>query len=137
MGLDRDPMQRRVVISKKPSFPKLSAAKIERLIHRTLDAHKAENIVSINLTGKSDFADRMLIASGTSSRHVGALAGHVVDLLGELGFGHLPVEGLETGDWVLVDAGDVVVHIFRPEVRTYYNLEKMWSVETPPLEAVH
>lgn len=79
----------------------------------------------------------MVIASGTSARHVGALAGHVVKALKEAGMEPLSVEGQEACDWVLVDAGDVVVHIFRPEARSYYNLEKMWSVAAPQLEAAY
>lgn len=93
----------------------------------------------MNLAGKSDFADSMVIASGTSQRHVGALADRVVAALKSVGFEHILVEGKESCDWVLVDAGDVVVHIFRPEVRSYYNLEKMWSVNLPQpsLEAAY
>ncbi len=118
---------------------KLSPSKIQRLIHRSLDAHKAENIVSVDLSGKADFADSMIIASGTSQRHVNALADHVVEVLKGIGLNPIPVEGKEPGDWVLVDAGDTIVHLFRPEIRTHYNLEKMWSVALPQssLEAVH
>lgn len=76
----------------------------------------------------------MIIASGTSPRHVAALADYVVDALKNAGRTHIHVEGQETGDWVLVDAGDLVIHIFRPEVRRYYNLEKMWSVALPEPE---
>jgi len=79
----------------------------------------------------------MIIASGTSSRHVGALANRVVDALKSVGLNPIPVEGEESCDWVLVDAGDIVVHLFRPEARRYYNLEKMWSVALPQIEAVH
>ena len=77
----------------------------------------------------------MIIASGTSQRHVGSLAMHVVEALKAAGYDRISVEGMEVCDWVLVDAGDVVVHIFRPEIRGYYNLEKMWSVEMPRLAA--
>jgi len=94
-------------------------------------------VVSIDLTGKSDVADRMVVASGTSARHVGSLADYIVQDLKKAGFESVPVEGKETCDWVLVDAGDVIVHIFRPEMREYYNLEKMWSVTLPQLEAAH
>ena len=77
----------------------------------------------------------MIVASGTSARHVGALADYVVKALKDAGYETVPVEGKESCDWVLVDAGDVVVHIFRPEIRSYYNLEKMWSVNLPqPVE---
>lgn len=116
----------------KTSYPLL-----EQRILNSLDRHKAENIVSIDLHGKTDFADRMIVASGTSARHVGALADYVVKALKDTGLEYVKVEGKENCDWVLVDAGDVVVHIFRPEIRHYYNLEKMWSVALPELEAVH
>lgn len=81
----------------------------------------------------------MIIASGTSARHAASLADRVVSMLKQAGFENVMIEGQETGDWVLVDAGDVVVHIFRPETRRYYNLEKMWSVALPQtsLEAVY
>jgi ribosome-associated protein len=124
-------------IAKKTLFPKLSLSRLERLILNSLDSHKAEDIVSVDLIGKSDVADRMVIASGTSQRHVGALAEHVVEALKKAGYGNIPVEGQESGDWVLVDAGNVIVHIFRPETRDYYNLEKMWSVSLPQLEVAY
>lgn len=79
----------------------------------------------------------MVIASGTSQRHVSSLAGRVVETLKAAGFGNVPMEGQDASDWVLVDAGNIVVHIFRPEARRYYNLEKMWSVDVPQLEAVY
>jgi ribosome-associated protein len=107
------------------------------LVLSSLDKLKAENIVSVDVTGKADFADRMVIASGTSQRHVASLADKVIEALKSAGYQHIPVEGKESGDWVLVDAGNVIVHLFRPEVRTYYNLEKMWSVELPQLEAAY
>lgn len=94
-------------------------------------------MVSINVEGKSDFADRMVIASGTSQRHVGSLAEYVVQALKQAGYDHIPVEGKETCEWVLVDAGNVIVHIFKPEARSYYNLEKMWSVSLPQAEAAY
>jgi len=128
--------KRRKAIATKALFSKLPLSKLERLILTSLDRHKAENIVSIDLTGKSDFADRMVIASGTSGRHIGSLADRVVEALKKAGYDHVPVEGQEGCDWVLVDAGDIVVHIFRPEIRSYYNLEKMWSVELPEFEVM-
>ena len=128
--------ERRTAIATKLPVKKPSGSQIERLILKSLDSHKAENIVSIDLTGKSDVADRMIVASGTSSRHLASLAEHVVEVLKHAGFDRIPIEGKETGDWVLVDAGDVIIHIFRPEIRHYYNLEKMWSVPSAPAEAV-
>lgn len=79
----------------------------------------------------------MIIASGTSARHVASLADRVVTALKAAGWDHVPVEGMESGEWVLVDAGDIVVHLFRPEFRRYYNLEKMWSVAAMPQVQQH
>jgi len=101
------------------------------LIVSSLGDRKAEQIISIDLSGKSDIADRMIIASGSSSRHVGSLSDAVVEALKGAGFEHIPVEGKDTGEWVLVDAGDIIVHLFKPDVRAHYNLEKMWSVALP------
>jgi len=109
----------------------LSAGPVADAIRDCLDEHKAEDIVSIDLTGKSSLADIMIIASGRSDRHVGAIADHVFQRLKALGLKHLQIEGLPHCDWVLVDAGDVIVHVFRPEVRAFYNLEKMWRAEHP------
>nr|WP_299444563.1 ribosome silencing factor [uncultured Rhodospira sp.] len=101
-------------------------------IESSLADHKAEDVVRIDLRGKSDYADAMLIASGQSARHVGALADHLVEAL--KAEGQRPaVEGATQCDWVLIDAGDVVVHLFRPEVRAFYNLEKMWGAPAPAL----
>ena len=106
-------------------------AGLHDLVLRSLDDDKAVDVISIPLKGKSSIADVMVIASGNSSRHVAALADHVMERLkAELGIVSR-VEGLPQADWVLIDAGDVVVHLFRPEVRSFYNLEKMWSVEVP------
>lgn len=99
------------------------------LVIKSLDDDKAENIVTIDLTGKSAMADAMIVASGRSQRHVGAVADHLLRLLKESGQKNVRVEGLSSADWVLVDAGDVIVHIFRPEVRDFYNIEKMWTVD--------
>ena len=94
----------------------------------SLDDDKAENIVAISLEGRSAIADAAVVASGRSSRHVAAIAEHLARRLKDGGYGTRPVAGAAQGDWVLVDAGDVIVHIFRPEVRDYYDLEGMWSV---------
>lgn len=93
----------------------------------SLNSDKAENIEVIDLEGKTDFAHFMVVASGRSSRHVAALADKVTDKLKIAGVSSMNVEGLEKSDWVLVDAFDVVVHIFRPEIRENYDLEKIWS----------
>lgn len=88
---------------------------------------KAEDTVTIDLTGKSTIADTMVVTSGRSNRHVGAVAERVLEVLRNAGVTGLRVEGLQHGDWALIDAGDVIVHIFRPEVRAFYGLERMWS----------
>ncbi|KQT87504.1 ribosome silencing factor [Aurantimonas sp. Leaf443] len=115
-----------------PSEAKAFDRSVERtalaLVISSLDDSKAEDIVSIDMTGKSALADAMVIASGRSHRHVAAVADHLLRDLKEAGFGNAKVEGLQNGDWVLIDAGDIIVHIFRPEVRTFYNIEKMWTV---------
>ena len=102
---------------------------IRQLVVTSLEDDKAEQVVQIDLAGKSDIADHMLIASGRSSRHVSAIADHLADKLKEGGYGRPRLEGQTACDWVLVDAGDVIVHLFRPEVREFYNLEKMWTSE--------
>ena len=105
-------------------------ALLER-IRASLEDDKAEDIVTIDMGGRSSLADAIVVASGRSSRHVAAIAEHLARRLKDAGYGTRPVNGAQQGDWVLVDAGDVIVHIFRPEVRDYYNLESMWSVEEP------
>ncbi|HEV2557081.1 MAG TPA: ribosome silencing factor [Microvirga sp.] len=96
-----------------------------------LEDMKAENTVEIDLTGKTSIADTMIVTSGRSHRHVGAIADRILQALKDRGFGNARVEGLPACDWVLIDAGDVLVHIFRPEVRGFYNLEKMWGADRP------
>jgi ribosome-associated protein len=96
-----------------------------------LEDMKAENTVEIDLVGKTSIADTMIVTSGRSHRHVGAIAERVLEALKDRGFGSLRVEGLPASDWVLIDGGDVLIHIFRPEVRGFYNLEKMWGADRP------
>jgi ribosome-associated protein len=88
---------------------------------------KAEDSVTLDLTGKTSICDYMVVTSGRSQRHVAAVADHVVKDLEEAGITGIRVEGMKQGDWVLIDAGDVIVHVFRPEVRDFYGLEKMWA----------
>lgn len=102
---------------------------------KTLDADKAEDIIAIDLSNKSPMADFMVIASGRSNRHVAAVAEHLTEALKTHGY-RGRAEGLPHGDWVLVDAMDVIVHVFRPEVRAFYNLEKMWNGGAALAEAV-
>jgi ribosome-associated protein len=101
------------------------------LIHGLLEDGKAEKTIAIDILGKSTVADVMIVTEGRSNRHVAAIADRVVQGLKENGHKGLRVEGQTTADWVLIDAGDVIVHIFRPEVRAFYNLEKMWSADRP------
>jgi ribosome-associated protein len=109
---------------------------LQDLIMARLDDDQAQDIVFIDLKDKSSVADCMIVASGRSHRHVGAIADHLMRAIKEAGNGKARVEGLPHCDWVLIDAGDVIVHLFRPEVRSFYNLEKIWSVE-PPRAAAH
>lgn len=92
----------------------------------SLDDSKAEAIIPIDMRGKSTLGDYMIIASGRSHRHVSAVADHLLRALREAGYRDIKIEGLEGGDWVLVDTGDIIVHIFHPEIREFYNLEKIW-----------
>ena len=111
-------------IAAKPARP----SDLLKRILASLDDDKAENVITINLEGRSALCDAAVVASGRSSRHVSAMAEHLARRLKESGYGTRPVNGQTQGDWVLVDAGDVIVHLFRPEVRDYYDLEGMWSV---------
>ncbi|MGD2131839.1 MAG: ribosome silencing factor [Maricaulaceae bacterium] len=111
----------------QPSQPHLGVEALRALIIKSLEDDKAEDVVVIDLKDKTSVTDAMVIASGRSQRHVGAIADHLMRAIKDAGLGRVGVEGLPACDWVLIDAGDVVVHLFRPEVRDYYNLEKMWG----------
>lgn len=102
----------------------------------SLEDNKAEDVVVINLAGKSDMADYMVIASGRSDRHVCAVADHLSKKLKDHAVPRFNIEGMKDGNWVLVDTLDIVIHIFRSEVREFYGLEKMWGVEVPAEEFV-
>jgi ribosome-associated protein len=117
----------------KAPAPRKQAAQTDLLkrIVASLEDDKAEDIVTIDLAGRSSLCDAAVVASGRSSRHVTAIADHLARRLKEEGYGTRPVSGGAQGDWVLVDAGDVIVHVFRPEVRDYYDLEGMWAVASP------
>jgi ribosome-associated protein len=126
-------------VAKKPAAKKTAAKKpvakkkaspaqaLLSLAASILDDGKAEDLVTIDLKGKSDIADYLLIATGRSNRQVVALAQRLLDGFKTAGYGKLSAEGVRHGEWVLIDAGDVVIHLFRPETRTHYNLEKMWG----------
>jgi ribosome-associated protein len=110
------------------------ASQTLQLVLDRLDQMKAEDIVTLDLTGKSSFADAMVVASGRSNRHVGATADDVVEHLKKSGVKGIRVEGQPHCDWVLIDAGDVIVHVFRPEVRDFYAIEKMWAGGKSPTQ---
>ena len=103
--------------------------KITKKVHKVLLDNKAKDIIKIDLEKKSSIADFMIICSGTSSRHVISLSNFLVETLKKENLNTLSVEGKSNGDWVLVDAGDIIIHLFRSEVREYYGLEKMWAGE--------
>ncbi len=109
---------------------------IKKLIEKILDNNKARDITSINLKNKSYIADYMIIASGTSSRHLQALSEILVAELKKKGLENCRIEGRESNDWKLVDTNDIIVHIFHPEKRNFYDLEKMWSEEIPKEKAI-
>ena len=109
---------------------------IKNNIERILDQNKAMDITSINLRNKSYIADYMIIASGTSSRHLQSLSEILVAELKKIGIENCRIEGKDSRDWKLVDAHDVIVHIFHPEKREFYDLEKMWSEEIPKEKAM-
>ncbi len=109
---------------------------IKTIIEKILDENKANNIVTINLKKKSYIADYMIVASGTSSRHLQALSENIVLELKKIGIDNCRIEGYESNDWKLVDAIDVIVHLFHPEKRSFYDLEKMWSEELPKEKAL-
>ncbi|MGQ3674509.1 ribosome silencing factor [Xanthobacter sp. TB0139] len=113
------------------SKPLESAEETLALIHSRLEDDKSEDIVSIDLRGKTAIADYMVVASGRSQRHVGAIADHLIEALKAAGVRHVRVEGQPACDWVLIDANDVIIHVFQPEVRSFYNIEKMWTQTTP------
>lgn len=92
----------------------------------SLENSKAESIIPIDIRGRSSIGDYMIVASGRSHRHVAAVADHLLQALRDIGCKDMRVEGLESGDWVLIDTGDIVVHVFRPEIREFYNIEKIW-----------
>ncbi len=101
------------------------------MVQEQLDDDKAGDIVIIDLSGKSSIADYMVIATGQSSRHVGAMTDHLLETFRKNGLRGAKVEGRSRGDWILLDAGDIVIHLFRPEVREFYKLEKLWSHDIP------
>lgn len=116
-------------------LPDAVPGSLHALVLKSLDDDQAQEIVSIPLEGKTAIADHMVIASGRSSRQVASMAEKLAERIKAGGFGHCRIEGLPAADWVLVDAGDVIVHLFRPEVRSFYNLERMWGFGDSPSPA--
>lgn len=101
----------------------------------SLEDDKAEDVIVVDLVGKTSIADAMVIASGRSTRQVGAMAEHLVEKLKSGGIKPISSEGRTQSDWVLIDAGDLIIHLFRPEIRAFYNIEKMWGADSPPAPA--
>ena len=114
----------------------MQITEIKRSIEKILDSNKAQSIISIDLKNKSYIADYMIIASGTSSRHLQSLSEILVNELKMLGINDCRIEGKDSADWKLVDAHDVIVHLFHPEKREFYDLEKMWAEEIPKQKAM-
>ena len=113
----------------------MNIKEIKKNIELILDSNKAQNIITINLRNKSYIADYMIIASGTSSRHLQSLSEILVNELKKIGINNCRIEGRNSNEWKLVDAHDIIVHIFHPEKREFYDLEKMWSEEIPKEKA--
>jgi ribosome-associated protein len=118
----------RLSLSTPAEHPASEPPLLARIVS-SLDDDKAEDIVTIDLTGRSSLCDAIVVATGRSTRHVAATAENLAQRLKDAGFTGARIEGLPQGDWVLIDAGDVIVHLFRAEVRAYYDLEGMWSVD--------
>ncbi|HYZ61320.1 MAG TPA: ribosome silencing factor [Acetobacteraceae bacterium] len=102
---------------------------VQTVIVRSLEDDKAEEVVALDLAGRASFADRMVIATGLADRQISAMATHLEEKLAEAGIKRVLVEGANGSDWVLIDAGDIVIHLFKPEARALYGLEKMWGAE--------
>jgi ribosome-associated protein len=114
-----------------PQAP-LTTAELQEFIVNSMEDNKAEDIIQIDLTGKTSIADSMVIATGRSNRQVSAIADNLYRKLKHLTGDGCKLEGMEKADWVLLDAGNIIVHVFRPEVRSFYNLEKMWAADFTP-----
>jgi ribosome-associated protein len=115
----------------EPAQDSVGATTLLEIVQSSLEDSKAEAVVTIDLAGKTLIGDYMVVASGRSERHVGAIADNLVKHLKEAGIPEVSVEGMPKCDWVLIDAGQVIVHLFQPEVREFYNLEKMWLADRP------
>jgi ribosome-associated protein len=114
----------------------MASADLLDFIKKSLDDDKAIDPIVVDLAGKTSIADWMVVASGTSQRHISSMAEKILQSLKERGYKNASGEGLGSSDWVLIDAGDVIVHLFKPETRSFYDIEKLWSVEAPKRLAV-
>ncbi|MET3661438.1 ribosome silencing factor [Aquamicrobium ahrensii] len=133
----RTALRKKAEIAPSPAGIGASQPRALDIVLASLEDSKAENIIPIDIQGKSSLGDHMVIASGRSHRHVAAVADHLLKALKDAGLGNARVEGLSGADWVLIDSGDVIIHIFRPEVREFYNLEKMWQAPDLEEETLH
>jgi len=115
----------------KPKAKPIDVDGLLSLVEASLDDDQAEGINTLTLRGKSSMADYMVIATGRNARQIAAMADHLATKLKAAGAATVHVEGLRTCDWVLIDCGDIIVHLFRPEIRSFYNLEKMWGIDMP------
>jgi ribosome-associated protein len=115
----------------KPKTKPIDVDGLLSLVEASLDDDQAEGINTLTLRGKSSMADYMVIATGRNARQIAAMADHLATKLKAAGAATVHVEGLRTCDWVLIDCGDIIVHLFRPEIRSFYNLEKMWGIDMP------
>ena len=120
---------RAVASRREPSVEASRLDQLQRLIIGSLEDDKAEGIVTLDLAGRATFADRMVIATGIADRQIAAMAQHLEEKLHAAGLKRVQMEGASGSDWVLIDAGDIVVHLFKPEARTLYGLERMWGAE--------
>jgi ribosome-associated protein len=128
----RTALRKKAEHAPSPAGISADASRALHTVLASLDDSKAEDITSIDIHGRTSLADYMVVASGRSHRHVAAVADHLIKAIKDAGLGIPRVEGLNNADWVLIDSGDVIVHVFRPEVREFYNIEKMW--QTPDIE---
>ena len=131
------PRKKTIVAGPKPAAPRARKVKtapsqldkLQAVIVASLEDDKAENVVTLDLEGKAMFCDRMVIASGLADRQITAMAQHLQEKLREAGLKRVQIEGAGGSDWVLIDAGDIIIHLFKPEARAMYALEKMWGEE--------
>ena len=134
--MKRAPAAPKAAPTQRPARSGADVEALTQLVLTSLEDDKAEDIQAIDIHGKSSFADMLVVASGRSARHVSALADHLMRKLKDAGVKQVRVEGLPQADWVLVDSGDIVIHLFRPEVRAFYNIEKIWAVSAGPAPLV-